>query len=118
MHEERTPAEPAVTLQVALAGAGLVLQTWLVEYDASSGPAISAFWLAVGVFLLWLVHQRRSQVARWLLVVAGGLGTVLYATSTIAGALPLLTGLGLVAGFGIQAVAMLRGSVVEHCRTG
>ena len=82
----------------------LLVQVAATDYGDQGRAGSGIFWFAVGAGLLWLVHRRRSRVARGVVVVGSLVGAVVYAFGAFYGlhaavlmvayvgqALPLLT---------------------------
>ncbi len=68
------PTERSLLL---VSGAFLTVQVVFTDYgEGNSGAA--GFWFAVGCLLLWLVHRKRSRVARGVIVVTALVGALFY----------------------------------------
>jgi hypothetical protein len=55
----------------------------LTDYG-ENGIGAAVFWFVVGCWLLWLVHARRSRVARLLVGASGMAGAVIYGVGAVA----------------------------------
>ena len=106
-----------------LSGAFLAVQVRETDYGEGNAGA-AGFWFAIGVLLLWLVHRRRSRVARGVVIVMALVGAVLYGLVAVgvagvhghgAPALPHAVLLAL-AHLG-QAMPLLTGPVRRHVQT-
>ena len=113
----RPPAAPAeagrVRRLLLLSGTFLLIQVARTDYGESAAGGAAALWFVVGTALLWLVHRRRSRVARGLVIIGGLMGAVVYAiaaTESLHAALLAVAFLG-------QAVPLLSGPVRRHVRT-
>jgi peptidoglycan/LPS O-acetylase OafA/YrhL len=68
----------SVTKLLLVCGACLVAQVALTEYGPD-GQVQAAFWLALGLLMLWLLLRRRSRPARTFVLVTSFAGAILYA---------------------------------------
>jgi hypothetical protein len=55
----------------------LTVQVVVTDYGEDNSGA-AGLWFAVGCLLLWLVHRKRSRVARGIIVVTALVGAVIY----------------------------------------
>jgi hypothetical protein len=99
---------------VLLSAAFLVLQVATTDYGAGGEEsAVAVSWFVVGVALLWLVHRRRSRVARGFIIVLSMGGAVIY---TLVAIEDVRAGLLAVLYLG-QALPLLAGPVRQHVRS-
>ena len=95
-----------------MSAAFLTVQVILTDYGRDN-PGAAGLWFAVGWLLLWLVHRKRSRVARGVIVVTALVGAVIYSLGAL---MSLHAALLAFAHFG-QAVPLLMAPVRQHVHT-
>ena len=92
-----------------LSAAALIAQVGITDYGADTSGA-AALWVVIGCVLLWLVHSKRSRVARGLIVVTSMVGAVLYSPEAFSD----VTAAALVIAYVGQAAPLMSSPVRHH----
>ena len=113
--EEAPPDAPdrsLVRLPLLVAAVAMVVQVLLTDYG-SAGTGARVFWLVVWLWLLWMVWQRRSGVARLLVGASAAIGTVIYVVDAAMGD---LSSVGVALAYAVQTAALLLPVVHRHVK--
>lgn len=98
---------------VAISGIFLVGQVAATDYG-SGGAGQGAFWLLVGLLMLWLVLKRGSRLARAFVVVTAFLGAAIFAVAALTASGRTTGSALLVALYVGQAVPLLMPPIRAH----
>lgn len=106
------PHQEHVLVPLGLSALFLALQVVLTDYGAMGSGAADPFWLVIGCLLLVAVYQRRSRVARGVVVVSAFVGVIIYGLAALIDPRAALVALSFLG----QALPLLTNPVRQHVR--